>query len=199
MRRASKRGLLWIDSVIPGLLLLVAAPSFAQRGSADPEIAIPRPLCDDKARQADEGVAEFLKIVYREPPLNQWPEFRSLWKEYDGCDDGSIAEGFSSAATRLVKIEWAEAQMALLHDGVFRAFVLRHVDASEDEADILAVRHNASKRCRREMPRSDCVHKWLTHVTRHSRSCGRPGHGSQVRRRRRPQCRGPHHLAEACA
>jgi hypothetical protein len=148
MRRASRRGLLWIDSVIPGLLLLVAGPSFAQRGSADPETAIPRALCDDKARQAGEAVAEFLKKVYREPPRNHWPEFRSLWKEYDGCDDGSIAEEFSSAATRLLKIEWAEAQIALLHDGVFRAFVLRHVDATEDEADILAVRHNASKKCK---------------------------------------------------
>jgi hypothetical protein len=148
MRRTSKRALLWLDSLIPGLLLLLAAPSFAQRGSADPEMAIPQALCNDKARQAEEGVAEFLKKLYREPSRNHWPEFRSLWKEYDGCDDGSIAEEFSSAATRLLKIEWAEAQIALLHDGVFRAFVLRHVDATEDEADILAVRHNASKRCK---------------------------------------------------
>lgn len=148
MRRASKRPLLWFHSVIPGLVLFVAAPSFAQRGSADPEVAVPHAVCDDKARQAEEGVAEFLKKIYREPPRNHWPEFKSLWKKYDGCDDGSIAEEFSSAATRLLKIAWAEAQIALFHDGVFRAFVLRHVDATEDEADILAVRHNASKRCR---------------------------------------------------
>lgn len=51
------------------------------------------------------------------------------------------------AAVRLLRDEWPAAKVFLLRDPVFRTFVLRHIDASEDDADILIVRKHASKEC----------------------------------------------------
>jgi hypothetical protein len=64
------------------------------------------------------------------------------------CGDGAIAEGFSDSVVRLLASRWQdlhELEHLAESDRPFRAFVLRHIDATADEADLRRIIATASK------------------------------------------------------
>jgi len=76
--------------------------------------------------------------------------YRSYHRFAPRCDDGSIAEGYSNSVVRILVDHWDTlprlSELAANHQG-FESFVLRHVDATVDGADLDKIRAKASHSC----------------------------------------------------
>ena len=85
--------------------------------------------------------------------LDSWQKVHAAFLRYDHCDDASIAEGNSEAVARLLADQWptlpALASLAR-RDPAFKKFVLKHVDATLDTADLKRVADHATLRCPKE-------------------------------------------------
>ena len=82
-----------------------------------------------------------------------WADLHRWRREFPECDDGYLAEGVSDFVTRSLAMRWSAlpSLRGELHgDPEFERFVLRHIDASVEAADLKAVVHNATRRCRDE-------------------------------------------------
>ena len=70
---------------------------------------------------------------------HSWDEMYDAFHRFSLCDDGGIAEGFSDSVANLLASHWDD-----LHDlehlaeanKAFRAFVLKHIDATASEKDL---------------------------------------------------------------
>lgn len=68
-----------------------------------------------------------------------WEEMYDAFHRFSPCDDGGVGEGFSDSVAYLLASRWEE-----LHDlehfaeanKAFRAFVLKHIDATASEKDL---------------------------------------------------------------
>ena len=71
--------------------------------------------------------------------VRDWEAMYDAFHRFSPCDDGGVGEGFSDSVVRLLASRWDE-----LHDlehfaeanRHFRAFVLKHVDATASEKDL---------------------------------------------------------------
>jgi len=71
--------------------------------------------------------------------VSDWEAMYDAFHRFSLCDDGGVAEGFSDSVARLLASRWEE-----LHDlehfaeanKAFRAFVLKHIDATASEKDL---------------------------------------------------------------
>ena len=118
------------------LAALVAALALA----AAPALAQPRICSRDEASAAERSATA----------LQSWTEVYDAYRRYGHCDDGAIGEGFSGSVVKLLaRWERFEALHGLaLADAGFRAFVIRHVDATALEHDLKTIIANSTERCR---------------------------------------------------
>jgi hypothetical protein len=115
-------------AIIFFLLLLGAAPAEAHR-------------CPVAEAQAAEQATD---------TLHSWRSIYTAFTRYKQCDDGAIAEGFSDKVVHLLATQWSslhQAQHLIAKDRSFQSFIVRHVDATTDAAELKRVRHSATTRC----------------------------------------------------
>ena len=81
--------------------------------------------------------------------VRDWEEMYDAYHRFSPCDDGAAGEGFSDSVARLLAAHWDQ-----LHDlehfaeanRHFRAFVLKHIDATASEKDLRRI-HEHAKAC----------------------------------------------------
>ena len=97
------------------------------------------------------SVADQNALLAELPTLKTWAAIHRAFRKYaPQCDDGAMAEGFSDAIVGQLATRWdalLELDRMATADSAFRSFVLRHIDASADEAQLKQVAGNAANRC----------------------------------------------------
>jgi len=86
------------------------------------------------------------------PTLHDWKGIYAFYKRnLPACpDDGAYAEGYSDVIVRAFAKRWtdvAHLQTLAVADPGFRAFVLRHIDATGDPDELRETLQNATTRC----------------------------------------------------
>jgi hypothetical protein len=82
--------------------------------------------------------------------LRTWSELQSAFATFPRCDDGVIAEGYSDFVARTLAKDWTRVlELRVLASGNpgFRAFVLRHIDATAHPRDLAQIRTNTRDAC----------------------------------------------------
>jgi hypothetical protein len=108
--------------------------------SAQAGYAQEHPCTDAEGRRAlDEAVM-----------LRSWDALYKSYKLYRRCDDGAIGEGYSESVARILVGHW-NTLPRLDHlaekDAGFRAFAMKHVDATLNMGDVETIKKNAKTRC----------------------------------------------------
>jgi hypothetical protein len=79
-----------------------------------------------------------------------WPELYQSFRRYAHCDDGAVAEVFSSSVALLLAEHWDAidklTDLAKAHPS-FGRFVLRHIDVTMSLSQAETIRGNATDRC----------------------------------------------------
>ena len=94
--------------------------------------------------------ADAERADYEASRLQTWDKLYHSYLRYSGCDDGSIAEGYSASVGRLLGHHWNTLPQAFplfARDDGFRKFVLKHIDATLTDDDLKAIRTDAINRC----------------------------------------------------
>ncbi len=123
------------------VLLLVAGDALAQARKPPAKQAQAKPCAQEEAMAAEKAAGR---------PAPTWEALHESFTRYGHCDDGAIAAGFSDSVARLLGSRWEQfgsLQKLAASDRAFRAFVLRHIDASAYEKDIERLIANAASRC----------------------------------------------------
>ncbi len=86
--------------------------------------------------------------------LREWPKIHAFYRaHFPPCpDDGMFAEGYSELVVRTLATNWSnlpELRAAGSKDPRFKAFVLRHIDATTNEADLRVIQASATSQCPR--------------------------------------------------
>jgi hypothetical protein len=79
-----------------------------------------------------------------------WAEAYRIFREFKGCDDGAIGEGFSEAIAQLFIHDWQHLDALVrltASDAQFKKFVLWHIDATLSEDELHAIIRNTRRRC----------------------------------------------------
>ena len=84
--------------------------------------------------------------------LRDWAKIRTFYSaHFPPCpDDGMYAEGYSEIIVRTLATSWGQLPQLSVEartEPRFKAFVLRHIDATTNEADLRRIVANASARC----------------------------------------------------
>jgi hypothetical protein len=82
--------------------------------------------------------------------LETWQAVFGSYKKYRQCDDGSIAEGYSSSIATLLADHWGDIdQLTRLssQNAGFRKFVLRHIDETMSFDQAKAIKKNIAQKC----------------------------------------------------
>lgn len=82
--------------------------------------------------------------------IRSWRDLAQYRQNYAPCDDGGTAEASSVAVVHLLATKWDTLpvlQHELDADPALRLFLLRHINTTADDADLLAVRKQARARC----------------------------------------------------
>jgi hypothetical protein len=85
--------------------------------------------------------------------LRTWNALHQSYKRYAACDDGAIAEGYSESVGSILSNHWETLpRLASLSnsDHSFKKFVLRHLDATLDTAQLKKIRVSAIHHCAAE-------------------------------------------------
>ena len=98
--------------------------------------------------QGNCGKAEKQLLAGHEP--KDWDSLHRLFKKFGACDDGAAGEAFSEDVARLFTKQWTHLDRLsrlAASDKTFEEFVLRHIDATLDENDLLSIFDNAKSQC----------------------------------------------------
>lgn len=82
--------------------------------------------------------------------LNNWQDIYKSFKRFRQCDDGAIAEGYAESIVRMLAHKWNQLNILIKlasEDKDFYAFVIRHINATADKAEIEMIICNSSNRC----------------------------------------------------
>jgi hypothetical protein len=82
--------------------------------------------------------------------LRSWDALYKSYKSYRHCDDGAIGEGYSESVARILVDHWSTlSRLAQLgnKDAEFRAFVVRHIDATLNMDDVEKIKTRAKAQC----------------------------------------------------
>lgn len=82
--------------------------------------------------------------------LTSWQSIYAAHTRFGHCDDGAIAEGFTESVVHLLAARWSslhEAQSLIAQDPSFQQFIIRHINASADTAELNRVAAMASQQC----------------------------------------------------
>ena len=80
-----------------------------------------------------------------------WDSLYRQFKKFGACDDGAIGEQFSEDVAQLFSRQWAhldKLSRLAAADKTFERFVLRHIDATLDESELLVIVDNSKLHCR---------------------------------------------------
>jgi len=84
--------------------------------------------------------------------LHSWDALYKSYKSSRLCDDGAIGEGYSESVARILSDHWNTlprlSQLAG-KDADFRAFVIRHLDATLNMDDVEKIKKSANAQCPR--------------------------------------------------
>lgn len=94
--------------------------------------------------------ADAEKADYEASRLRTWDKLYQSYLRYSGCDDGSIGEGYSDSVVRLLAHHWEALPQALPlfagNTGFYR-FVLKHVDPTTANDDLMLIRTDTIHSC----------------------------------------------------
>lgn len=82
--------------------------------------------------------------------LKTWQAVLESYKKYKQCDDGAIAEGYSSSVATLLADHWSDlGEVTRLNsqNAGFKKFVLHHVDATMSFGQATVIKQNIAQRC----------------------------------------------------
>jgi hypothetical protein len=82
--------------------------------------------------------------------LRTWNDLRLWYESYSGCDDGYFAEGISQFVIRSLAKQWNTLtflQREIKRNTKFKDFVLKHVDATGDDNDLMIIVTNCKDKC----------------------------------------------------
>jgi hypothetical protein len=88
-----------------------------------------------------------------------WKTFYREFKRLGHCDDGAMAENFSENVVTLIAKDWkhiGDLGGIIASDGIFRRFVLKHIDATANPDDLKIIISNSRGRCP-ETERQLCI------------------------------------------
>jgi|ERR1035438_736225 hypothetical protein len=94
--------------------------------------------------------ADSEKAFYEAGRLQAWDKLYHSYLHYSGCDDGSIAEGYSDSVVRILAHHWNTLPQAFplfASNAGFYKFVLIHIDATTEDDDLEMIRSNAIRSC----------------------------------------------------
>ena len=100
----------------------------------------PNVCTSDQARKA-EAVSD---------AATSWKQLYRQFRTFSSCDDGGVAEGFSESNTLLLADHWGTIQQLepmIVSDPAFRAFIVRHVDATVPAERLRRIARNADTQC----------------------------------------------------
>ncbi|EIM01923.1 hypothetical protein UUA_03613 [Rhodanobacter thiooxydans LCS2] len=85
---------------------------------------------------------------------SDWRILHALFAKFGCCDKGGyLSEGFSEAVARLLVDHWNKLDQFVLiseKDPDFKAFVLRHIDATNSMADLQRIMELSREQCPRK-------------------------------------------------
>jgi hypothetical protein len=87
------------------------------------------------------------KLLFK---VKSWSDLRKWFESYADCDDGDVAEGVSDYVAVSLAQHWRDLpklEHQIEKSDRFGAFVLRHIDSTDDLHDLAAIVDNATKRC----------------------------------------------------
>jgi hypothetical protein len=82
--------------------------------------------------------------------LRSWDALYGSYSLYRQCDDGAIGEGYSESVARILVDHWTTLPQLVQVAGKdigFRAFVMKHVDATLNTDDLVKIKKNAQTQC----------------------------------------------------
>jgi hypothetical protein len=94
--------------------------------------------------------AESRRAIDEVAMLRSWDALYSSYRSYRQCDDDAIGEGYSQSVIYILVEHWRTLpQLGRLvkNDARFRRFVLGHLDATVNIADVQMVKHKARTQC----------------------------------------------------
>lgn len=94
--------------------------------------------------------ADAEKADYEASRVQTWDKLYHSYLRYSGCDDGSIAEGYSDSVVRLLAHHWNKLPQALplfASNAGFYKFVLKHIDPTTANDDLKMIRADAIHSC----------------------------------------------------
>jgi len=97
--------------------------------------------CDDAAVAA---------VEHRLDRASTWEAIYRSIKAYPDCDDAHVGEEYSDRIVHLLATRWKEVltlNRLAASDTQFRHFVLKHIDATTDPAELRVVVQKASHEC----------------------------------------------------
>lgn len=88
------------------------------------------------------------ELNHAEP--KNWGSLYRLFRQFGGCDDGALGEGFSEDVAQLLSKQWAHIDALgrlTTADRAFERFVLHHIDATLSEDELKIIANNSRSRC----------------------------------------------------
>ncbi len=120
------------------LLSAVAVHLIAGIPAASAQTAA-RNKCDDEMQ---------MQALDQDEPRN-WTDLYRLFKDFGSCDGGALGDRFSADVGQLFAEQWThlDALNRLAANKGFERFVLRHIDTTIDENDLLVIAYYSKTRC----------------------------------------------------
>lgn len=122
-----------------------------------PAISTAQTCSVNDAQAADEYVDQ----------LVSWQAINTMQQKYHPCDDSDIAEGISDVQAKLLIAQWsdlASLQHLMQQNPKLKPFVLRHIDATLDSADLEKIQTLSAQQCPSQALKGLCgdLHKAAT-------------------------------------
>jgi hypothetical protein len=109
-----------------------------------------------QAQQKPCRTSDLLKAENEAVTLRSWDALHKSYRLYARCDDVDAEEGYSESVARILVDHWETlprlSQLAA-KDARFRRFVIGHVDATDDMADVHKIQANATLHCPADLAR----------------------------------------------
>ncbi len=94
------------------------------------------------------------KLEHIIPKVSYWDELYEIYLEFNRCDDGWMAEGFSDKVTQLLVSQWDSILTCHKYtqsELSFREFLLNHIDPTCDTDLLMIIESNSRLKCDKGM------------------------------------------------
>jgi hypothetical protein len=96
------------------------------------------------------AVEDAIRAETEASSLTNWAYVYRSFRRFRHCDDGAIAEGYSSSTAHLLADSWGtagELNRLVTQDKAFKQFVLRHIDELMSSVQARKIVGNANGHC----------------------------------------------------